>query len=245
MLVDTLSALPMEHVVRVARLGHERLRQTSCLKWVTDRMTDVSFGQAVVGLLNKSDTEGAFTSTSVLKRLYGRIVVSLDNLEVPAYKNACVKIVNRIPGKLHLHVHKNRVYFIETKTDQILRSFFAGFNTYENLVYLTSVINHFQFCVDVIRDSPSMVFAYNYSLYRPKWLDDANVVKFRHSLVKDRHIVDVLRAVCGPADVDEWLLEIVKSFVEIHTFDENKEEEVDGVWMSDWDGYAVTKIPAP
>ena len=42
-LVDTLAALPMEHVVRMARLGHERLRQTCSLKWVTDRMTDVSF----------------------------------------------------------------------------------------------------------------------------------------------------------------------------------------------------------
>ena len=43
-LVDVLAALPMEHVVRMARLGHERLRQTCSLKWVTDRMTDVSFG---------------------------------------------------------------------------------------------------------------------------------------------------------------------------------------------------------
>ena len=46
-LVDTLAALPMAHVMRMARLGHDRLRHTCSLKWVTDRMTDVTFGEIV------------------------------------------------------------------------------------------------------------------------------------------------------------------------------------------------------
>ena len=41
-LVDILAALPMEHVVRVARLGHENLRDACFLKWVKDRMTHVT-----------------------------------------------------------------------------------------------------------------------------------------------------------------------------------------------------------
>ena len=46
-LVDILAALPMERVVKIASLGHERLRQTCSLKWVKDRMTDVSFEEVL------------------------------------------------------------------------------------------------------------------------------------------------------------------------------------------------------
>ena len=42
-LVDVIASLPLEHVVRMACLGHDRLRQTSSLKWVADRMSEVNF----------------------------------------------------------------------------------------------------------------------------------------------------------------------------------------------------------
>ena len=46
-LLDILAALPMEHVASMTRLGHERLRQTFSLKWVADRMSDVTSEVAV------------------------------------------------------------------------------------------------------------------------------------------------------------------------------------------------------
>ena len=56
-LVDILAALPMEHVVRMARLGHERLRHTCSLKWVKDRMTDVTFEEVLRAYQLRGDIE--------------------------------------------------------------------------------------------------------------------------------------------------------------------------------------------
>ena len=68
-LVDVLAALPMEHVVRMARLGHERLLHTASLKWVTNRMTDVSFGIILKTCRARDAVAAAFCTDSVLKKL--------------------------------------------------------------------------------------------------------------------------------------------------------------------------------
>ena len=59
-LTDTLAALPMEHVVRMAHLSHEKVRQTCSLKWVTDRMTDVILGAVVRAHQAKGDVAETF-----------------------------------------------------------------------------------------------------------------------------------------------------------------------------------------
>ena len=70
-LVDTLAAQPMEHVVRMARLGQERLRQTCSLKWVTDRMTDVAFRVVVIANQVGGDVAATFCTDGVLKKSHG------------------------------------------------------------------------------------------------------------------------------------------------------------------------------
>ena len=75
-LVDILAALPMEHVVRMARLGHERLRYTASLRWVIDRMANVSFKTIVKAQQARGDAAKTFCTNAMIKRLYGRIVVS-------------------------------------------------------------------------------------------------------------------------------------------------------------------------
>ena len=74
-LVDILAALPMNHVVRMARLGHERLRQTCSLKWVTDRMTNVTFGEVVKAHQVGGDVVEVSCTSSLVNRLGGKDVV--------------------------------------------------------------------------------------------------------------------------------------------------------------------------
>ena len=74
-LVDTLAALPLEHVVRLARLGNERLRQTCSLKWVTDRMTDVTFGALVRAHEAGGEVAAKFCTNSIMKKFKGKVTV--------------------------------------------------------------------------------------------------------------------------------------------------------------------------
>ena len=75
--MDTLAAHPMEHVVRIARLGHERLRQTCSSKWVTDRMTEVTFGAIFRAHQAGGDVTEKFCTYSIKKRLNGKVVISM------------------------------------------------------------------------------------------------------------------------------------------------------------------------
>ena len=98
-LVDILAALPMEDVVRMARLCHERLRQTFSLKWVTDRMTDVTLRAVVRAFQAGVDTAKTFCTDSIKKRLNGKVVITSTDAEQPSFMNACVEIASKLPGR--------------------------------------------------------------------------------------------------------------------------------------------------
>ena len=101
-LVDTLAALPMEHVVRMARSGHDNLRLGCSLKWVTHRMTDVTFRDAVRAHRAEGDAVAAFCTKSVLKRLTGKIKMSHCHFEGADYGDACMNINKGVTGALHI-----------------------------------------------------------------------------------------------------------------------------------------------
>ena len=68
---------------------------------------------------------------------------------------------------------------------------------------------------------------------------DYHYVYYRPALLNGRHIVDVLRAVCGPADVSEAELDRVRWEVTegaIECFGEGW----DGVWHAYWYGDAIS-----
>ena len=80
-----------------------------------------------------------------------------------------------------------------------------------------------------------MVFEYR---YYPD--DGCHAVYYRPALLNGRHIVDVLTAVCGPADVSEAELDHVRR--EATERAQNKEwwgEGWEGVWGTDWPGAAI------
>ena len=106
-LVDTLAALPMECVVRIARLGHERLRQTCLLKWVTDRMTDVTTKGVVRAQQAGGDVADVFSTNAVLKKLHGKVLLSSSNFESPGQIEAFLETAGKVPGKIHICTEEN------------------------------------------------------------------------------------------------------------------------------------------
>ena len=81
-----------------------------------------------------------------------------------------------------------------------------------------------------------MVFEYR---FRPD--KSRHFVYYRPSLLKGRHIVDVLRSVCGPADVSEAELDRVrKGATEMAGDVEWWSGEYEGVWRTSWYGAAIT-----
>ena len=76
-----------------------------------------------------------------------------------------------------------------------------------------------------------MVFDYTYC---PD--EGLHYVLYRPALLNGRHIVDVLRAVCGPADVSEAELDRVRREATAKVQDEGWE----GVWSTDWQGAEIT-----
>ena len=231
-LVDTLAALPMEHVMRMARLGHERLRQTCSLKWVTDRMTDVTFRAVVRAYQAGDDVEAAFCTDSIMKRLKGTIVMSCCDFENARYIEACVNIVERVPGRLRIITEC--FAYDKSEKHQRFRIFKRTLDALTNITYLSQTLKgnvnislSFEAC-------PGMVFDYtNY----PD--DHVYSVFYRPALLNGRHIVDVVRAVCGPADVSEAELDSARR----EATEEEEAMEVNyqtGVWCTVWYGAAVT-----
>ena len=81
-----------------------------------------------------------------------------------------------------------------------------------------------------------MVFDY---IYHPDQCH--HLVLYRHALLNGRHVVDVLRPVCGPADVSEAELDRVRRKASEEAEDwERRGEGWEGVWSTWWWGAAIT-----
>ena len=88
-----------------------------------------------------------------------------------------------------------------------------------------------------IQKMPEMVFEYHEHIESQRHL-----VLYRPALINGRHIVDVLRAVCGLADVSEAELDRARKEATERAFD-TKElgfSDWEGVWGTNWTFVKVT-----
>ena len=231
-LVDILASLPMEHVVRMARLGHERLRKACSLKWVNDRMTDVTFGTIVRAHLIGGDVAAVFCAKTLMKRLMGRITIVDYDCNNEQHLAAYIAVAKQVPGKLCFNLSNATCSNGGdcSRCDQ----FFAVMTKQVNLTYYSVTAEEF-FVSHSMDQSPTLVFQYSFDTD----FEDHDVY-YRPALLNGRHIVDVLRAVCGPGDVDEAELDSVRSdAAEGAEAVPWRGEGWQGVWHTTWEGAAV------
>ena len=228
-LVDILAALPMEHVMRMARLGHERLRHTCSLKWVTDRMTDVTFGNIVRARQTGGHVAEVFCTDPLLKRLKGRVVVVENDFKSAGYKNDLIYMATQVPGTLHFHVvtAPSPVAGVERKT---IVKLVSDLVKYVNATYCSWTSAQI-LSLYPITESPAVVFNYQFNRELAR-----HTAIFRPALMNGRHIIDVLRAVCGPSKhYGQLALEYLRrEATEATDTMEANGEEWEGIWTSVW-----------
>ena len=233
-LVDILGALPMEHVLRISRLGHERLRHTASLKWVTNRMTHVDFGTIVKASELGGDVANTFCTDSILKSLKGKIPIAKVNFTTRIFTSFYFNLVEQVPGFVHFCFTND--FFALSKEDIRKSISSVAYCNLKNLSYISLTKKVLEFKTHMICSSQTMRFEYQYMTE-----DKRHFVRYRPALMNGRHIVDVLRAVCGPADVSEAELNRVRRSATDGARDEGfRGEKWQGVWMSTWRGDAVT-----
>ena len=197
---DILAALPMEHVVRMARLGHERIAQACSMGWVEKRMNNVNLGTLVKASQMDDKTKETFCTVTILKRLYGVIVINFDNLNCDADVSAHVDLANKTPGKIHLYT-KVQVSDKTIANERFLE-FIKHSDTREKIYYITNVDHNPAYLWVLF---PNLVYRYLWETN-----EDYHLVFSRQSLQIRRHIIDVIRAVCDPVDIKETELNNAK-----------------------------------
>ena len=207
-LVDFVAALPLNQVVRLSGLGHERLRRTCSLKWVLDRMTDVTFVEALRACRVWSDCREIKCIKSLAMRLRGKVVISKILLENHIYHSAFKKLVKQMRGKLRFHLeippprnHEEYIQFKKFRSEAAYtsRRLLIALRTFRRpkipFTYFSQ--NSILWTVaPVIGKNRETVFAYCYE-------NNEHIVHYRPALLNGRHVLDVVRTVCGPADVSE------------------------------------------
>ena len=192
--VDVLAALPMAHVMRLALLGHERLRQTARLKWVTDRMTDVTFG----ALLRARQKAPEFYLKSIIKRLNGKVDIKLPKFKNLVYLDKCLEIVEQLSGGLYIHIDFTQWKW--QKEQMGIDKLKIALKKLSNVIYVRHTsINYFD--IRLISVSSNWVFELTIVP-----IDKRCWVNYRPALLNGRDLADVLRAVCDPAHVSETML---------------------------------------
>ena len=232
-LVDILAALPMEHVVRIARLGHENLRHTSSLKWVKDRMTHVTFRALVRARQTGGDLAATFSTISVLKSFNGRMSLRYNDFENTEYIDCCMEIAKEATGHLHLISKSSgrRVSDVARRNVEKIETSLSTKLTYVSQTFKKAT----EIFVTEIERFPEIVFEYIYITENRR-----HHVYYRPALLNGRHVVDVLRAVCGPVVVSEAELSCVRSKVTERVWHLGEYgSELEGVWTADWCGGAV------
>ena len=188
---DILAALPMEHLVRMARLGHETIKQASCSTWVTDRMANVNFESVISAYLGGHDITNAFISPRIMKRLNGKIVVNDENLVFIGRTNIYANLAGGVPGILHLHVKRNPHWCTEV-LDAELKSFISSIRMFSSLRYITCHYEYFPVNVlqtGVIGKFPATVFNY---VQFPGLQEKTNKIYYRPAAFNGRDTLDVL-----------------------------------------------------
>lgn len=194
-LVDVAAALPLEQVLRLARLGHGRLRQTCSLEWVTERMTDVRFELVVKARLADHSLGETFSSEVIMKRLNGRVTVDLHRLQAYDYKKNCKEILSKTVGKLHLHILEGKPQASSYSIENLIRRIESVLSE-DLLTRIVSVMHGA--CLNFLLRSrlalvlPNLVWEFQYFISPDS--NNPHEAMYRPALMNGRNIVDVLRA---------------------------------------------------
>ena len=93
-LVEILAALPLRQALRMMRLAGPKLRQICSRPWVVRRTTDVEFPTVVEAYLAGGDVRAALCIDAVLRKLYGKIVIHVAELNNDFYQKACLTLID-------------------------------------------------------------------------------------------------------------------------------------------------------
>ena len=231
-LADTLAALPMEHMVRLALLGHERLRQTSCLKWVTDRMTNASFRTAFKAHQEGGVVAAAFSTNSFMKRVNGKVDISLNVSINDSELYRYLELAETVPGWLHFFFE---VDLLETDrgVQKRMEKFTLAMQKLSKVTYISQNFKRMVPITPLILWFQEMVFEYRY------YTDERrHAVFYRPSLLKGRHVVDLLNIFCWSSSVLEVDLNRIKTDAKKRA--RTLSDLDDGLWYYKWRGSALT-----
>ena len=208
-LMDILAALPMWAAVRLAQLGHKRLKDISCRPWVLMRMTEVNFPTAVKAYQAGARVRKAFCSEAVLRRLYGRI----SNLPYQRGKRfprgAVGHIMKKVPGRIHCEATDKKILEFLWDSDPDVR---------DKVIFMTEMNLYFMYIG--MTPFPNLI-ACSYA--------DTTEVLYRPSRLHGRHVVDVLRTACKLYPDEEARLDHIR-----RKATENAREEDAGVLRTSW-----------
>ena len=190
-MVDIMAALPMRDAFRLARLGNKRLRDMSCRAWVLARVTDVNFTVILAAHQAGGQVSEGFYRTSVLKRLYGRVLLSMRDIQD-------VELLGEVPGYLHFHFDDHHYYDDEADFVFHISDFIESLpsHTKEKLKYITTEEPN-EAHNEVISWFPNLVFEHQEAE------DEWNRVYYRPNNLNSRHILEVLLAVYRRQEVPE------------------------------------------
>ena len=198
-LVDILAAMPMCAAVRLAQLGCQRLQAISCRPWVLRRMADVNFSAVVKAYQAAGRIRDVFCGGAVLRRLYGRVEALPSEMRPTLLREPIINIMSKIPG----HIHCNRLSIELVKN---LLEFPS--NVRRKIKYITGTFDRL-LAKDVARFPNLVVFS-----SKDKALDADVVIydlEYRPALLNGRHVVELLRAICGPSVASEAELDRVRT----------------------------------
>ena len=171
-----------------------------------------------------------FSTHSVMMRLNG-----LDG-----YLDDCLERINRVTGTL-LFCSDGIPFEKSFETESKIWMFWASLSGFTNIKYASYTISPNAHPPPyMINRCPQMVFEYE---YYPA--NGEHWVQYRPTLLNGRHIVDVVRAVCGPADISEAELDIIRTeatqmadYLSAEVWGEVAEYE--GVWHTSWFSNSIT-----
>ena len=199
-------------------------------------MTDVSFGTVLEAFRAKGDVGAEFCSEFVLKKLQGKVDICFSKNVNNIKMYDSLELIKRVPGRLRIFVR------IDSNKKQVIpncqqQTYMAVLNELHNRTYI-SFTGRGLYLDEIVEWLPGNTFSY---LYDPE--TRCSALLYRPARLHGRHVVDVLRAVCGPADVSEAELDRVRR--EVTERAENIEEEegggidLKGIWLTKWMGSLV------
>ena len=158
---------------------------------------------------------------SIKKRLRGRVVTSQYFIANSDHMDACINLVKQMEGKLHLCLEGLSPRNAEG-SDRV--------EVLLELPQLTYVSQSSKFLMPSYISPSKNEIVFQYYYYKNTY-----VVYYRPALLNGRHIVDVLRAVCGPADVSEAELDQARK-----TATRKAKKDFNSVWGTTWNSPQIT-----